>query len=476
MDKPNIILIMTDQHRGDALGCAGNAIIKTPHLDELANDGVFIPTAYTTTPSCTPARAGLLTGMNPWNHGMLGYAKVAKKYKYELPQMLRNAGYYTFGIGKMHWHPQRNLHGFHGTLLDESGRKELPGFKSDYRQWFKQVAPDEKPDATGISWNDNRWKDYALDEKLHPTHWTGETAITKIKEHNGNQPLFLKVSFARPHSPYDAPSRFVEQYNWEEMPAPFIGDWTEWHKKYRHIANPYFGDYGIEHAKRARRHYYASVTFIDEQIGKIIETLKDKNMYNNSIIIFTADHGDMLGDHHHWRKTYAYEGSARIPMILKWPESLKTEIKRGSILRNVVELRDILPTFLDICGEKIPTDMDGDSMLKLICNEKPQWREYIDLEHFTCYHWRNYWIALTDAKKKYIYFRSTGEEQLFDLEKDPKEETELSTNPNYTKQLDIWRERMVKHLEIRGKKWVKKGKLVKKKKGKLYSPNYPKYQ
>ena len=146
-NKPNIILFMTDQHRGDAHGCSGNKKIITPNLDSLANDGVLFNRAYTSTPSCTPARAALLTGMAPWNHGMLGYSKVSVKYKYELPQMLSDNGYHTIGIGKMHYHPQRNLHGFHKTILDESGREESPGFKSDYRKWFKEVASDKNPDA-----------------------------------------------------------------------------------------------------------------------------------------------------------------------------------------------------------------------------------------------------------------------------------------------------------------------------------------
>src|SRR6056297_3511388 len=155
--KPHIVMIMTDQHRGDALGCRGNTVVKTPHLDELAKEGVLFENAYTTTPSCTPARSGLLTGLSPWHHGMLGYGQVAENYNYELPRMIRRAGYYTFGIGKMHWHPQKTLHGFHGTLVDESGRRETPGFISDYHQWFENEAPGKDPNETGIGWNENKY-------------------------------------------------------------------------------------------------------------------------------------------------------------------------------------------------------------------------------------------------------------------------------------------------------------------------------
>ncbi len=143
--QPHIILIMTDQQRGDAVGCMGNEFVITPHLDKLANEGTLFMNAYSSCPSSTPARAGLLTGMSPWHHGMLGYGRVAPKYEYEMPQMLKDAGYYTFGIGKMHWYPQRAKHGFDGTLLDESGRRQDPHFTSDYRQWFQVQAPGRTP-------------------------------------------------------------------------------------------------------------------------------------------------------------------------------------------------------------------------------------------------------------------------------------------------------------------------------------------
>lgn len=130
--KPHILLIMTDQQRADAMGCSGNDVIKTPNLDRLARDGYYFNNAYSACPSSTPARAGLLTGQSPWHHGLLGYGVVAEHYTHEMPQMLRDNGYFTFGIGKMHWAPQNALHGFHGTLLDESGRVESKYFCSDY--------------------------------------------------------------------------------------------------------------------------------------------------------------------------------------------------------------------------------------------------------------------------------------------------------------------------------------------------------
>lgn len=475
--KPHIIFIMTDQQRADAMGCAGNSSIITPHIDSLASDGFLFNNAYSSSPSSTPARAGLLTGWSPWHHGMLGYGKVAEHYKYEMPQMLRKQGYLTLGIGKMHWNPQNALHGFHATILDESGRVESPYFMSDYRKWFLTVAPGKNPDLTGIGWNEHRAATYKLPENLHPTLWTGDMAVSTIEHYEGDQPLFLKISFARPHSPYDPPQRILDQYKSTEIPLPAAGEWSRTIGS--QMTDPKvdldapFGDFGIDYVLNVRRHYYAAITLIDEQIGRIIRTLKEKGMYDNAIICFTSDHGDMMGDHHHWRKTYAYEGSAAIPFIVKFPSQTKLIHPSGGVIDSPVELRDFLPTFLEANGMETPKDMDGCSLLKLVQEEHPQWRRWIDLEHATCYSDDNYWCALTDGKLKYIWFLHSGKEQLFDLQKDPSETTELSGNKKYRKQLSELRQAMVAHLQERGEEWVRNDSLMTRKKTLLYSPCYP---
>ena len=476
--KPHIIFIMSDQHRGDALHCMVNKAVISPNIDKLAQEGSLFVCGYSSAPSSTPARAGLLTGMSPWHHGMLGYGKVASKYKYEMPQMLRDLGYYTFGIGKMHWFPQKALHGFHATLVDESGRSETRDFISDYREWFQLQAPGKNPDLTGIGWNNHNAGTYKLEERLHPTAWTGQTACELIRNYDSDQPLFLKVSFARPHSPYDPPKRYLDMYEKVDIPVPFVGDWCG---KYAERKDPErvskdaaFANLGEEYAVNSRRHYYANVTFIDDQIGQIIQTLKEKGMYENAIICYTADHGDMLGDHYHWRKTYAYEGSAKIPYIIKWPSAMTTQAIRGKRIEQPVELRDFLPTFIELAGGTVPDDMDGKSLVALASGNKNGWRKYIDLEHATCYSADNYWCALTDGKMKYIWFIHTGEEQLFDLSSDPGEQKNLSGNSRYADRLVEMRKAMVDHLQERGTEFVKDGKLAVRDQTLLYSPNYPK--
>lgn len=478
-DKPHIILIMSDQHRGDALNCMGNASVITPHMDALAAEGTLFTNGYSSTPSSTPARSGLLTGLSPWHHGMLGYGRVGSHYRYEMPRMLGELGYYTFGIGKMHWFPQKSLHGFHGTLVDESGRVESEDFISDYRLWFQTQAPGVNPDSTHIGWNDHGAASYVLPERLHPTAWTGETACEMIHNYKKGtgQPLFLKVSFARPHSPYDPPQRLADLYKDREVPAPYVGEWC----KYKDYATPQdvekaprdaaFGNFGDAYAENSRRYYYANVTFVDEEIGKIIQALKDEGMYDNALICYISDHGDMLGDHYHWRKTYPYEGSTHVPYIVKWPASYG--FGKGQRIDAPVELRDLLPTFLEMAGGTVPQNMDGQSLLTLMKGKRDAWRQYIDLEHATCYSPDNYWCALTDGKIKYIWRFHTGEEELFDLEKDPHELKNVVNEETYQPRLLKLRAAMVKHLSERGEEFVKDGKLQVLKRTVLYSPLFP---
>jgi len=473
--RPNILFLMTDQHRGDCIGADGNAAIQTPNLDRIARQGVLFRHAYTCTPSCTPARAALLTGLAPWHNGMLGYGRVATQYRNELPRMLREAGYHTLGIGKMHWHPQRTLHGFHKTLLDESGRAETKGFVSDYRQWFRQQAPSLNPDATGIGWNDYRAKPYVLPERLHPTRWTGDRAVEFLEGYQGTEPFFLKVSFARPHSPYDPPQRFWSLYRTEDMPKPVVGRWAERNAMRGSKLGPSTprGDLGLETAQRARRGYYANVTFLDEQVGRILKVLEDRGWLDGTLILMTGDHGDMLGDHHLWRKTYAYEGSARIPMLIRWPEGM-VPAKRGIKLDPCVELRDVLPTFLDAAGLEVDESrFDGRSMLKLLRGQTEGWRKYIGLEHSRCYWPANQWTALTDGRWKYIYGAYDGSQQLFDMANDPGECVDLAGEAKHKETLALWRKRMIDHLAERGEPYVASGDLGIRKPAMLYSPHHP---
>ncbi len=214
------------------------------------------------------------------------------------------------------------------------------------------------------------------------------------------------------------------------------------------------------------------MSHVDEQIGRILDVLERRKMLDETLIVFLSDHGDMLGDHHLWRKTYAYEHSARIPMLMRWPKGMLSD-KRGLTRPEPVELRDILPTFLEAAAQSPRRPIDGRSLLSLVRNEGRGWRDWIDLEHNICYSPTNHWNALTDGKWKYIFHARDGEQQLFNLEKDRQELHDLASDTQYQSTLNKWRGRLTEYLSERGSEFVKGGELALRPQGRMTSPNFP---
>lgn len=404
---------------------------------------------------------------------MLGYGRVAEEYPHELPTILREAGYFTCAIGKNHFHPQRNPHGYEQLLLDESGRSHSVDFRSDYRSWFWSQAPNLDPDATGIGWNDCLAGEYALPERLHPTAWTGSSAVRFLETYDRDRPFFLKVSFARPHSPYDPPARYMREFEDADIPAATAGEWAGPFGP-RSSAEPslWHGDLGPAQVRHSRQGYYGSIRFIDDQVGRILDALHARGLYDRTLIVFVSDHGDMLGDHHHWRKCYPYEGSARIPMLVRWPDGL-IAARRGQVRDEVAELRDVMPTFLAAAGVAQRESVDGQSLLDPVSGTGPPWRKFLDLEHNVCYSPKNNWNALTDGKWKYIYQALDGDEWLFDLASDPGELRNLAGSVVHSSELQRWRRRLTAHFEERGEPYLLSGQLAPRPEGNLYSPKYP---
>lgn len=495
--KLNILFIMGDQHRGDCISADGANWIKTPNLDKLANEGVLFTNAYASVPSCLPARTSILTGMSPWLHGQLGYTEIPA-YKYELPQMFSDAGYRTHAVGKNHFSPMRNKHGYQTVELEEAWYSSRKGVhattakkraipfndeeKCDYTLWFEKQLPGESLNASGLGYTDHRGGTaFPFADELHPTHWTAERAIHFLESYKGDKPWLLKVSFQRPHPPFDPPKRWMDYYKDIDIPKANVADWAE--EKYgdklgalEELPNSTSGKFSNEDIEKSRRTYYAAISYVDEQLGRVLEALEKKGELENTLIIYTADHGDMMGDHHMWRKCRPYEGSARIPMILRCPDNLQMKAERGQIRDELVELRDVLPTFLDATDLPKPQVIDGKNMLNIL-RGKP-WRKILDLEHAQIYKKDNAWVALTDGQYKYIYFTLTGQQQLFDLQNDPQEMYDLASErvlDNNRNLVIKWRKKMIKHLEIRGEKWVKNGELQVQEKSIYYGINHPKF-
>ena len=473
---------MGDQHRGDCIGADGAAWIKTPNLDKLAKEGVIFTNAYTSVPSCLPARTAILTGMSPWQSGQLGYRDIPE-YQYELPKMFTAAGYRTHAVGKNHFTPMRNTHGYQTVELEEAFYTQSQykdAEKCDYTIWFEENVPGQDINASGLHYTDHRGGvAFPFEEKYHATHWTAERAIHFLEDYEGEKPWLLKVSFQRPHPPFDPPGRWMDYYHDIDIPKAKVGSWAE--MKYGQktgtlaaLKNPTSGNFPEDEIDASRRAYYAAISFVDEQLGRVLEALENRGELENTLIIYTADHGDMMGDQHMWRKCRPYEGSARIPMILRWPEGIKIKAERGQVRGELVELRDVLPTFLDVAEIPKPEVMDGESMLNIL--EEKSWRKILDLEHAQIYEEDNAWVALTDGRYKYIYFTLTGQQQLFDLKNDPDEMTDLASDELFEENkslVNTWRKSMIKHLEIRGEEWVKDGDLTVQQKSIYYGVNHP---
>ncbi|MBD3240518.1 MAG: arylsulfatase [Chitinivibrionales bacterium] len=436
--RPNILLLMTDQQRGDCLGIDGHPVLQTPYLDELATSGVRFDKAYTACPVCVPARRTLMTGRKPSSHGVL--------MNYDtwlhgptLPGELAKEGYQTHLVGKLHLWPQRKLYGFMSEDWADS-----PIVGEDYQRFLRDngVTMPEPGVGHGCSQNGYVARPWHLDERLHFSNWCADKAIEFLQRRDPTLPYFLKVSFHQPHEPCTPPQVYWDRYMHMDLPEPYVGDWA------RVFDGPQRGlpvdawRIAVDPAvmKQYRAGYFGTINHIDDQIGRILR-LVDKR---NTIVVFVSDHGDMIGDHQWLRKRNAFEGSARIPFLVRFPESMG--IGQSRVVSDVVELMDVMPTLLDAAGAEIPDTVDGSSMLPLLGNKKVQWREYLHGECSQVPTLGSGMQYLTDGHRKYIWYPGTGGEHFFDLDNDPREMHNLAQEPSRAKELAMWRERLVAEL------------------------------
>lgn len=467
MNRPNILLIVDDQHRGDCLGIAGHPDVKTPYLDSLAARGVLFENAYSACPTCIPARAALMTGMAQENHKRVGYQDgVAWEYEHTLAGELSKAGYYTQCMGKMHVSPLRNLLGFHHIELHDgylhhNRYAKTPYYENqkvadDYLYWLKE----EKGiscDVTDTGLECNSWvaRPWIYEEKLHPTNWVVDRSLDFLRRRDRSKPFFLMTSFVRPHPPFDAPSCYFDLYKDKALRPPYIGEWadTESYKKQGRVFDSSDGIADPELVRQAQVGYYACITHIDHQIGRLIQGLIEDQVYDNTVILFVSDHGELLGDHHMCRKTRPYQGSVKVPFILSGPYHLIG--KGGRTAKNLVELRDVMPTLLDFAKVECPHTVDGKSVRDCEAN-KATWRQALHGEHSGGYMGNHYIVTET---AKYVWYTQTGKEQFFDLEKDPYELHNLIDDEAYKTDANRLRSILIGMLKDRPEGYIEEGKL-----------------
>ena len=445
-ERPNILLMMTDQQRGDCLSIENHPVLQTPYMDALAGAGARCTRAYTTCPSCVPARRSLMSGQHPAYTGLVGYQDGVEWEAPPplLPQVLRDHGYQTALIGRnMHLHPKRKRYGFEQQIHADS-------FDSDYGQWMKRHAPAEEMDfhATGPTHNDWPARPWPLEEHMHPTNWTVTESLKWLKRRDPTAPFFLTVQFLSPHPPLVPPAYYMDRYLRTGVPEPVIGDWA---------APPAHDGKGGDPAPQqikltgealqsTRAAYYGLINHVDDQIRRLLRPFlgvggdKDPDL-DNTWIIFTSDHGEMLGDHYRWRKQVPYEPSARIPLIVRGPKD--SGIAPGTEIDRPVCLEDLMPTCLDIADVSIPDSVDGCSLLPLLRGESTDWREHVHIEHAPAHQ------TVTDGKEKFIWWVRDGREQFFDLSRDPEERCDRIDDPDYASRIKHWRQTLIDALADR---------------------------
>lgn len=445
--RPDILILMPDQFRGDAMSGVGHPAVRTPNLDALAAAGTLFRRAYSTVPSCIPARFALLTGQEPQTSGVVGYA--ARKITVPtLPATLAAAGYATAFVGRnMHQSPESGNLGYQRLVFASTYLAD-----DDYDLELKRSLPESggiRGIVATLRLDNNRWPaaPWPHPEELHPTAWIVRRSREAVAATPADRPLFLTASFYAPHPPLFPPARFFERHLAGRLPPVAMGNWvdrsqlrTEGDKSGARIL------LAGETLRRAQAGYFGLIEHLDEQIGPLVADFRARaeRAGRGWVVLVTSDHGEMLGDHGYFRKCEPYEGSGNIPFIVA--SSLGLGLRRGAVSRQPVGLEDVMPTLLELAGAPCPASVDGRSLVPALRDPAAKVRDWLHYEHAPTYGAAQAFHALTDGRRKFIWRPQDGREQLFDLEADPREERDLATDPAAAASLAEWRARLVRRL------------------------------
>ncbi|MFP4249119.1 MAG: sulfatase [Armatimonadota bacterium] len=411
----NILFILCDQMRADALRYA-------PNVRALADRGATFTNCYSAAPLCQPARACIATGRFPTEHGVCGnmnepVPKAMRENTYM--SRLQQAGYRTALIGKHHFIDRFNV----GMDVTEDD-SEIAGFGFDDVWQVVDIYESFHNEDRFTAWLGERgrlerWRELAQSQgqqfyqRLKPEEtvdgFIGEGALELIRGHDATHPLYLNAGFVGPHPPYWAPAEYADRFSPDEMPAP------------KGVIDPD----EIAHVKQRRALYAASVTLIDDYVGRLVDALEDRGMLDDTLIAFTADHGDMLGDFGIMDKRWFYEESARVPLVMAGPGVAPDPRLGGITCRDLTSSVDLYPTFLQAAGLDWRDDSrEGLSLLDAAAARGPR-RERVFSELGTA-------MMVRDASHKLVYdAEQGGVVQLFDLRRDPDELENLAGVPGY---------------------------------------------
>ncbi len=438
----NILFITTDQQRRDSLPCYELDFMKTPAIDTLAQNGLVFDNCYSVSPVCQPARGAFITGQYPYVNNIPDNFHWITPDSPTIARIFNEAGWNTAAIGKMHFHPWNNREGFKYRIIAEDKRHYFR--RDDYTLFLEKNGYSRDHPASLPGYRENLGAPVSpLPEDFHIDTFIGDETVKWI-EHNAKEPFFLWASFNSPHDPYDPPEKMASMYKGAPIPPP-VGDASELQNKptyQRRIIDFYKKNllYLTDYSRmtnsdiiKIREHYFATVTLIDRQVAKIIESLRKRKFLDTTLIVFSSDHGDNLGDHGLPFKSNFYEGALMVPLIISGPG-----IPAGKRVKYPVNWLDLHRTFLSITGIEEPDHLQGENIEGLIFNDEDREKrdQFSELLGSVMIKSGSYKLVLCD----------NGEGELYDLSEEP---LEVHNHFNEAAYRDIREEltsRIIKHL------------------------------
>lgn len=420
-NKPNILLLMVDQMTVRAMSIYGNQVAKMPHLDQLAAESMLFENAYCAAPLCAPARFSLLTGKQSAKIDAFDNASEFPASTPTLAHYLRDNGYFTILCGKMHFIGPDQLHGFNKRITTDV-------YPSSYA-WVPHWDKGASYITSGVTCASileagpcvrSMQMDYDDEVEYH-----GTQTIYDLARNQSQQPFFLTVSFTHPHHPFTISHEYWDRYNHNEIDLPAVGpvpfEQLDYHSRGLYFAHGrHLHQITEEHVINARHAYYGMLSYLDDKVGRLLDTLSKTGLADNTLVIFTSDHGEMLGERGMWHKHHFYEAAARVPLTFRLPG----EIRPSRIAAPVSHI-DILPTMMNIVGESDwPHDLDGTNLAPAFDGVTPAHAIFADyLAIGPCVPCR----MVRNGEFKYMYTHE-HDEQLFNLTTDPYETNDLSND------------------------------------------------
>ncbi|HUU43757.1 MAG TPA: sulfatase-like hydrolase/transferase [Planctomycetota bacterium] len=442
MKRPNVLLLHTDQQRWDTLCAAGFDWMVTPNLDALAARGTLFENAFTNNPVCMPSRHSMITGQYPSAMGTTCNGIELPQDAKTLHSLLRAQGYHTGALGKLHYlnHANRDYSKPHpGYGFDTLINSDEPGCYDDaYIAWVRERDPAQVENcrcSTPPAWKGtpvvkhgrNTHEPYVFEGPEDMTHsaFVADITCDTIRRHR-DEPFFAFAGFYAPHCPLNPPKRFVDMYDPAKLPSPAMNDGEN--------------KLGLsdDEWRVVRQYYYALVSHVDDQVGRILATLDECGLADDTLVIFTSDHGEHLGDHGLVQKgTPGYDSCVRVPLIVSFPGKVPAGEKRGEL----IELVDLAPTIFDYVGVEVPGFFQGRSFRPLLDGRDYAERSSVFIEHR--FPFGESWKVVRTRAFKYCV-SGDGEEMLFDLWRDPNELTNVAGSCQYQVILDDMRTELIR--------------------------------